>query len=186
MKKEGFQKKDGYNPKLLKEIYDWERSDVEDKIWVKFHENDGSLVDFLPQLKKYDGITALKNCKYLKNIPSFASVNTARVLYECTLDSKYLFIIKDNINTAKDSMEYVSILVRCTPSATWKELLKEIYINSNDNINRNIVIWGLLYSIGRLKEIGNSVEIRENRELINKFRVDDKEQRIQLVKQYFE
>ena len=120
LKKEGFQKKDGYNPKLLKEIYDWERSDVEDKIWVKFHENDGSLVDFLPQLKKYDGITALKNCKYLKNIPSFASVNTARVLYECTLDSKYLFIIKDNINTAKDSMEYVSILVRCTPSATWK------------------------------------------------------------------
>ena len=47
--------------RIMEEIYDWERDEVEDIIWDSFiNKNEVELVPLLPKLEKYDGIKALK------------------------------------------------------------------------------------------------------------------------------
>ena len=91
----GSEKMDGYYPKVMEEIYDWEREEVEDIIWdAFFNKNEIELAQFFPELKKYDGIKALKESPYLLQIPSEASVEISKILYEATGDEGYLDIIK--------------------------------------------------------------------------------------------
>ena len=46
----GAKKKDGYYPKLMEEIYDWEREEVEDIIWDAFlNKKEIELAQFLPK-----------------------------------------------------------------------------------------------------------------------------------------
>lgn len=67
----GFKKMDGYYPKIMEEIYDWERNEVEDIIWETFHKNnDYDLAMFFPKLKNYNGIEELKNTLEKCRIPS--------------------------------------------------------------------------------------------------------------------
>lgn len=76
----GSEKKDGYYPELMGEIYDWEREEVEDIIWdAFFNKNEIELAQFFPELKKYDGIKALKESPYLLQIPSEASAEIAKI-----------------------------------------------------------------------------------------------------------
>ncbi len=87
----GSKKMDGYYPKIMEEIYDWEWDEVEDIIWNTFHKNkDTDLAMFLLKLKKYDGIKALKEMLAKCNIPSANSLNIAEVLIEYTGDEEYL------------------------------------------------------------------------------------------------
>ena len=91
----GSEKMDGYYPEVMGEIYDWEREEVEDIIWdAFFNKNEIELAQFFPELKKYDGIKVLKESPYLLQIPSEASVEIAKILYETTGDEGYLDIIK--------------------------------------------------------------------------------------------
>ena len=91
----GSEKMDGYYPEVMEEIYDWEREEVEDIIWdAFFNKNEIELAQFFPKLKKYDGIKALKESPYLLQIPSEASVEISKILYEATGDEGYLDIIK--------------------------------------------------------------------------------------------
>ena len=94
----GSEKMDGYYPHIMEEIYDWEREEVEDVIWDAFinkHEID--LAPFLPKLEKYDGIKALKESPYLVQVPSDASAEIAKIIYEDTDDEEYLDIIKKTL-----------------------------------------------------------------------------------------
>ena len=91
----GSEKMDGYYPEVMEEIYDWEREEVEDIIWnAFFNKNEIELAQFFPELKKYDGIKTLKESSYLLQIPSEASVEISKILYEATGDDGYLDIIK--------------------------------------------------------------------------------------------
>ena len=91
----GSEKMDGYYPEVMEEIYDWEREEVEDIIWnAFFNKNEIELAQFFPELKKYDGIKTLKESPYLLQIPSEASVEISKILYETTGDEGYLDIIK--------------------------------------------------------------------------------------------
>ena len=57
----GSEKKDGYYPRLMEDIYDCEREKVEDIIWdAYFNKKEIEMAQFFPKLKKYDGIKALK------------------------------------------------------------------------------------------------------------------------------
>lgn len=82
----------------MEEIYDWERDEVENIIWDAFiNKNEVELAQFLPKLEKYDGIKALKESPYLFQIPSGASTEIGKILYEVTGDENYLDLIKRNL-----------------------------------------------------------------------------------------
>src|SRR5574344_1648117 len=94
----GIDKKDGYYPRIMEEIYDWERDEVENIIWNEFNNrNEIGLAQCLPKLKKYDCIKALKERLFLYQIPSEGSVEVGKILYEATDNKEYLKVIKKNI-----------------------------------------------------------------------------------------
>ena len=83
----GREKMEGYNPSTLEKIYDWEREEIEDTIWNYFvNKNDSDLAIFMPKLKKYNGIKALKESPYLLQVPSEASVEIGKILYVLRFD----------------------------------------------------------------------------------------------------
>ena len=129
----GSEKRDGYYPRVMEEIYDWEREEVEDIIWdAFFNKKEIELAQFFPKLKKYDGIKALKESHYLLQIPSEASVEIGKILYEVTGDEKYLDLIKRNIDASPETISFVSILSYCKPCQRLYNILVDIYINNTD------------------------------------------------------
>ena len=64
-------------------------------------------------------------------IPSEASVEIGKVLYEVTDDANYLDIIKRNIDASPDTISYVSILSYCKPCPRLYNILTDIYINNS-------------------------------------------------------
>ena len=118
---------------MMEEIYDWEREEVEDIIWdAFFNKKEIELAQFLPKLEKYDGIKALKENPYLLQIPSEASVEIGKILYEVTGDEKYLDLIKRNIDASPETISFVSILSYCKPCQRLYNILVDIYINNTD------------------------------------------------------
>ena len=112
----GSDKMDGYYPEVMEEIYDWEREEVEDIIWdAFFYKNEIELAQFFPKLKKYDGIKALKESPYLLQIPSEASVEISKILYEATGDEGYLDIIKKNIDAKVSDTSWIDMVEECIP-----------------------------------------------------------------------
>ena len=94
----GTKRMDGYYPKLMEEIYDWERDEIEDIVWKQFCEKeDIDVAAFLPKLKKYQGVEKLKEMLLTSTVPSERSVTLSIILYEINEDKTYLEIIKKNI-----------------------------------------------------------------------------------------
>ena len=174
----GSEKKDGYYPQIMEEIYDWERDEVEDIIWDSFiNKKEVELAPLLPKLKKYDGIKALKESPYLSQIPSEASVEIGKVLFEVTDDENYLDIIKRNIDASPDTISYVSILSYCKPCPRLYNILADIYINNNNKVNRSTAVMGLLFNKGIIKDRKSIKESNETIELRKKFKSEDREER---------
>ncbi|MBD5533934.1 MAG: hypothetical protein HDQ98_17380 [Lachnospiraceae bacterium] len=149
----GSEKLDGYYPRIMEEIYEWERDEVEDIIWKVFREGrDGDLAIFLPKLKKYDGIGALKEALAKCRIPSSRSVLYSHVLYDATGDEDYLDLIKRNIDASPDTISYVSELSYCKPCQKLYDILSDIYINNKNAVNRSTAVSGLLYNKGLIKD----------------------------------
>lgn len=174
----GSEKKDGYHPWIMEGIYDWERDEVEDIIWdAFFNKKEVDLALFFPKLKKYDGIKALKESPYLFQIPSGASVEIAKVLYEAIEDETYLDIIKRNVDASPDTISYVSILSYCKPCPKLYRMLSDIYINNENKVNRNTAVTGLLFHKGIIKDRLNIKESNDTIVLRKKFKSEDKEER---------
>ncbi len=174
----GPQKKDGYYPRIMEEIYAWERSEVEDIIWDSFiNNNQVELAQFLPKLEKYDGIKALKESPYLFKIPSEQSVEIGKILYEVTGDEGYLDLIKKNIDAFPDKISYVSMLSRCKPCPRLYNILTEIYIYNSNDVNRSTAVMGLLYNKGRIRDIDSIKEANGVIDLCKKFESEDVEER---------
>lgn len=113
----GARKMNGYYPKIMEEIYDWERNEVEDIIWETFHKNnDCDLAIFFPKLKNYNGIEELKKTLEKCKIPSENSVIIAKVLYENMYDSSYINIIRKNIEKDSNNETYVAMISYAKPS----------------------------------------------------------------------
>ena len=52
----------GFYPGLLDGLYEWERDEIEDYIWNSFNYHGyGDMAPLLPELRKYDGISGLRN-----------------------------------------------------------------------------------------------------------------------------
>lgn len=177
-------KMDGYYPRIMDEIYDRERDDVENIIWNTFNNNkDYELAKFLPKLKKYNGIEALKGTLIQCNIPSDNSVTIAKVLYEYTGDNKYLEVIKSNIEKDKDNISNVAMLLDCKPSEGLYNLLVNIYIDSDNKIVRSSAAIGILYNKGLIRNPHDMQEIMNKIELRRKFARSDRKERIDVIKQ---
>ncbi len=177
------EKMDGYYPQIMEEIYDWERDEVEDIIWDAFmNKGEVELASFLPKLKKYDGIKALKESRYLFQIPSETSVEIGKVLYEATGKETYLNIIKKNIDASPDTISYVSILSYCKPSRKLYKMLADIYINNENETNRSTAVMGLLFNKGIIKDIFSIQESNDTIALRKKFRSEDKKERKRILK----
>ena len=181
----GSEKKDGYYPRVMEEIYDWEREEVEDIIWdAFFNKKEIELAQFLPKLEKYDGIKALKESPYLLQVPSEASVEIGKILYEVTGDEEYLDLIKRNIDESPETISYVSILSYCKPCQRVYNILADIYINNNNSVNRSTAVMGILYNKGIIKDRDS---IKESNDVINlrkKFKSEDSAERQEILKKF--
>lgn len=181
----GSEKMDGYYPRVMEEIYDWEREEVEDIIWDAFsNKKEIELAQFLPKLEKYDGIKALKECPYLLQIPSEASVEIGKILYEVTGDEDYLDLIKRNIDASPETISYVSILSYCKPCQRLYSILADIYINSNNKVNRSTAVMGILYNKGIIKDRSSIKESNDVISLRKKFKSEDREERQKILKRF--
>ncbi|MBU5472352.1 hypothetical protein [Roseburia sp. MSJ-14] len=181
----GSEKLNGYYPNTLEEIYDWEREEVEDIIWdAFFNKKEIELAQFLPKLEKYDGIKALKKSPYLLQVPSEASVEIGKILYEVTGDEEYLDLIKRNIDASPETISYVSILSYCKPCQRVYNILADIYINNNNSVNRSTAVMGILYNKGIIKDRDS---IKESNDVINlrkKFKSEDSAERQVILKKF--
>lgn len=181
----GPEKMDGYYPRLMEEIYDWEREEVEDIIWDAFnHKKEMGVAQFLPKLKKHDGIKALRESPYLLQIPSEASVEIGKVLYEMTGDEGYLDIIKRNIDASPETISYVSSLSYCKPCQRLYNILADIYINSNNKVNRGTAVMGILYNKGIIKDRCSIKESNDVITLRKKFKSEDKVERQKILTKF--
>ena len=181
----GSEKLNGYYQNTLEEIYDWEREEVEDIIWdAFFNKKEIELAQFLPKLEKYDGIKALKESPYLLQVPSEASVEIGKILYEVTGDEEYLDLIKRNIDESPETISYVSILSYCKPCQRVYNILADIYINNNNSVNRSTAVMGILYNKGIIKD---RYSIKESNDVINlrkKFKSEDSAERQEILKKF--
>ena len=181
----GSNKKDGYYPRIIDEIQDWERDEVEDIIWDAFiNKSDVELAIFLPKLKIQNGIKALNESPYLLQIPSNASARIGKIIYENTGDEDYLDLIKRNIDASPDTISYVSILSYCKPCPKLYNILADIYINNSNKVNRNTAVMGLLFNKGLIKDISSIQESNDMMELRKKFKSEDKEERKRIFDQF--
>lgn len=178
----GFEKLDGYNLKIIEEIYEWEREEVEEVIWRRFHENkDVDLAKFLPVLKKYDGIQALKKALRECVIPSESSVVISQVLYEYTEDEQYLDIIMQNIEKEENKISNVAVLSYCKPCEKVYNLLIDIYLNNKNKTIRSTAVTGILYNKGIIADPLSLKEVMRNVELKRKFISDDMNERRKII-----
>ena len=180
-------KKDGYDPQTMEKIFDWERDEVEDLVWEYFYnQGDNELCDLLPKLRKYDGMNALKERVSRLKIPSYASVVVSKVLYDCTGEESYLEIVKRNIDAEPNNIAYVSNLAFCKTSEKQYEMLKDIYINNEDNINRGIAVRGMLYVRGIMQSVDGIDDVLRTKEFREKFKSDSKKERKVIIKRFEE
>lgn len=185
MNTNGSEKMDGYYPRVMEEIYDWEREEVEDIIWDAFgNKKEIELAQFLPKLEKYDGIKALKESPYLLQIPSEACVEIGKVLYEATGDEDYLDLIKRNIDASPETISYVSDLSYCKPCQRLYNILVDIYINNNNRVNRNTAVMGILYNKRIIKDRGSIQESKDTMSLRKKFKSEDRAERQDILKKF--
>lgn len=181
----GSEKMDGYYPRVMEEIYDWEREKVEDIIWDAFsNKRELELAQFLPKLEKYDGIKALKESPYLLQIPSEASVEIGKILYEVTGDEDYLDLIKRNIDASPETISYVSILSYCKPCQRLYNILTDIYINSSNKVNRSTAVMGILYIKGIIKDRSSIKELNATTSLRKKFKSEEREERKEILQRF--
>ena len=180
----GREKADGYYPKIMEEIYEWERDEVEDIIWNQFeNRGDTGVAMFLPKLKKYDGMVALKKFLLTCSMPSDNSLNVAEVLLKQTGDKKYLKIFEENLKTNDKTHRLVTTatLIYCIPSPEIYSLLKKIYIFDKDDTVQSTAATGLLHYNGYITDPLSKKEFMETLELSRKFMLDNEEDRKQIV-----
>jgi len=179
----GTQKLNGYYPKIMEEIFDWERDEVEDIIWNTFYKNsDTELALFLPKLQKYDGIKALKEELLKCNIPSGNSLNIAKVLYEQTNDISYLEVFKKNIEMSSNKSPIVAMLTYLKPSDELYKMLINIYIYEDDETVRDSAVTGILYNKKYIKNPHDIQEIIKKINLIKLFDKNNADERRSMIK----
>lgn len=159
-------KAEWYSTGFLDEMYDSEVEKAEDLIWETFHKKkDTGLIIFLPKLKKYDGISALrklvKDCK----IPSHLNMSIVSLLYESTKEIYYLKLMEKNIIKSQYNFSYIARMIHLNPCEEVYHALIRIYLNSSEEIALSTCIDGILYNKGFIKDLEDLNQVASMREL---------------------
>lgn len=180
---QGYQKCDGYYPNILSEIYEWERDEVEDIIWISFHKNkDMDLAYFFPKLRNYDGLKALKIAFQKYN----HSIYLSSILYQHTGDEEYLSPINESLKNpnSTERLSAISTLENFQPTETIYEIFKSTYIYDDDNTVRNTSAEGMLICKGYIDYPYPLSNIKKVLEMLHPFQIDDISERKEIVKKF--
>lgn len=161
-------KLEGYNENLFNEIYDSEIEEAEDLIWDTFYnKHDINILVLFPKLKKYDGISALKNIVLSYSIPSSANMLISYLIYQNTQDIGYLELMERNIIESQYDYSYVSMLIYSAPCEDVYKVLVRIYVNCSNRIALSSSINGILYNKGFIKNLDEVKQVSNMKELRN-------------------
>lgn len=182
----GREKMEGYDLLTLEKVYGWEKEEVEDIIWNNFVDNnDSDLASFMPRLKKYNGIDALKSKLNTFAVPSGSSFNIAEILYNVTNEKKYIDIMIENYKLSKyGKVSMVSRLSHLAKNSDVYSILIEIYVSDNDSTNQLSALCGILWADGFLRNIDDYNEITSKMEFIRIFRGETTEVRRKIIMKY--
>lgn len=169
---------EGYDVRLWDGLFDWEREEAEQLVWNQFvNKNDVAIAVFLPKLRRFDGVDALKKKLSKCNVPSDESFSIALVLYEHTKESRYLDLMIESIEKSQYKLSYVARLICCKPEKKIYDALKRVYLKCDDSTVRNTAVTGLLHNKGIIKDPLNMQEILMNVALKRKFVSEDANER---------
>lgn len=179
MKATGREKLDGYDERAFDGLTDDERNIIEDKIWrrYKFGFDDGLAV-YLPKLRKHDGISALRK-KLLKEKSVESRVFLADILYRATMNESYFQIFRDCCNNENGRLRVAVVLQDYPKGAITKEILKEIFIQSDYGPTQITAVKGILYQVGCLHSVNNLK--KEELDYCRQFCVKDGSERRALI-----
>jgi len=166
----------------LDKMYAWERADAERLIWYEFNENKVAvLADLVLRLKGYDGAAAVKKMLSESPVPSDRSACLSRLLFEWTKEEKYLDLLITNVKQSKYRLEFVSEL-KCAPVCIKVyEVLKDIYLTSEDSVVRGTAVTGILHYRGFVKDPSDLTETFSNIASYRKFASDDAKERKKII-----
>ncbi len=166
----------------LDKMHEWERADAERAIWHEFNENKVTvLAGLVLRLKGYDGVAAVKKMLSESPVPSDRSTNLSRLLFEWTKEEKYLDLLIKNVKQSKYRLQFVSEL-KCAPVCIKVyEVLKDIYLTSEDSVVRSTAVTGMLHYRGFVKDPANPAETFSNIAGYRKFASDDAEERKKII-----
>lgn len=156
----GYQKSQGYDPNLFNKIYDFERDEVEEILIKLYNKRDWRGIEFMPQLKKVDGIAILKN--ELPKLPSqsFVKAEFADILLKATGDSIYEDILYESlkISNGVNRNAVLMRLLKYKPTQRLFTTCKDLCANDSSQTVRFFSAAGLLYCAGIINDpinIGN-------------------------------
>ena len=181
----GTMKKEGYDLSLFSKAYDWERKDAETIIWQSFYKNgDADLLAFFPELKFYDGISALKTMLWSEKTTEGLRLLIAFYLYQSSGEKEIIEIIKDIITNRNFNYSDISLLIHLNKSKEVYDLFKYIYKKATDKIEVSCAITGLLYNKGYIRDIDDVEELSNNSSIRKRMKSLDVSEREEIIQKF--
>lgn len=157
---QGYQKAQGYAPDLFENIYEFERDEVEEILIKLFNKRDWQGIEFMPQLKKVDGVAILKNELPKLPSPSFVKAEFADILLKATGDKVYEDVLFESlkISSGVNRNAVLMRLLKYNPTLRLFATCKDLCANDSNQTVRFFAAAGLLYCVGIINDpinIGN-------------------------------
>lgn len=155
----------GYDPLLLKKIFETEREEIEQLIIKFFNTGDWNLGIFLPELQNYNGIEHLEKAIGNLKVGCSAYLDLVPIAYNATKDRAYLDTITALLEDDKDEDERLDIVV-CLSNFEKSDVLysifKKICLFDEDKFVRSQATIGMLYCKGIVERAGGIHNLPEN------------------------
>ena len=112
------------------------------------------------------------------------SLNVADALYRATKGARYLNVFKSRYKADKDDIKTIAMISALPPDEDVLGFLKEVYINSENPVNRSTAVRGILHNTGYIRDPWSISEANAQLPLRRKLMSDDKEERKVLLEKF--
>ncbi|WP_028235611.1 hypothetical protein [Pseudobutyrivibrio sp. MD2005] len=175
-----------YDYSTINEVYDSERSYIEERIWNNYGGQHGNylLSGFLPYLREYKGIEKLDENLNKYQIPSYASIITAKILFNNTGETKYIDIILKNIEkTDSNKYQLISTMLDIKRTKESFDMFEQIYLKVNDDIDVMVAAEGMLLMVGVIVSTDELLNKPEKIELLKTYCIKEHNQKEEIIKE---